>query len=59
MKVRELKRHLDKYDEEKEIFFFEIMDVYDTVLLAIDDDEDHVIFNIKNYKKEENEGALH
>lgn len=60
MKVKEFIRHLKKYDENKEIMIYELSDLYDSVLLAIDDDDDHVILNIKNYPKDNNkDGELH
>lgn len=58
MKVKELIRHLNKYDTEKEILLYDVSGVFDMVMLAIDDDDDNVILNIKNYDKTDTE-VLH
>jgi len=55
MILKELIRHLKKYDMDKEVVIFEISDKYDTALLAVDDTDETVVLNIKNYKRETEE----
>lgn len=55
MKVKKLIEYLEEFDQDKEIELFELSDYYDTVLIAIKEDEERVILNIKNIIR--NEGS--
>lgn len=48
LKLKRFKEYLENFDEESEIIFFEISDLYDIMLIGIESDEDTVTINIKN-----------
>lgn len=48
MKLKEFIEYLENFDLEKEIIFFELSDLYDIMLIGIDEDEESVCVNIKN-----------
>ena len=48
MKVKEFIAYLEEFNQEKEIVFYELSDLYDIMLVGIDSDGDNVYINIKN-----------
>jgi uncharacterized protein YqgQ len=60
VKIKTLIAYLEEFDDDQEIVFYELSDLYDTVLLRIKEDyaSNEVVFQIKNIPKE-NKGALH
>jgi hypothetical protein len=59
MKLKKLIEYLEEFDQEKEIVFFEISDLYDIMLIGIDEDEDKVYINIKNLERGKPEEPVH
>lgn len=55
MKVKTLIAYLKEFSPDKEIELFELSDYYDTVLIAIKEEENKVVLNIKNMIR--NEGS--
>lgn len=53
MKVKEFIEYLEEFNQEKEIVFFELSDLYDIMLVGIDSDSKHVYVNIKNLMRGE------
>jgi hypothetical protein len=53
MKIKDLIEHLSDFDEEKEIFFCEISDLYDTIFLGVFDRDDKVALKYKVVEKTE------
>jgi len=51
MKIKRFIEILSDYDGEKEIGFFEISDLYDTMMIALSEDDDAVYINIKNLER--------
>lgn len=56
MKVKDFIEYLEEFDQEKEITFFEISDLYDIMLIGIDSDNENVYVNIKNLARGEPKG---
>jgi hypothetical protein len=53
MKVKEFIKHLEEFNQEKEIVFYELSDLYDIMLVGLDSDGEHVYVNIKNLMRGE------
>lgn len=58
MKLREFIDYLEGFDQDKELIFFELSDLYDIMLIGIDEDEDSVCINIKNIQRGKPEDPL-
>lgn len=60
MKVKTLIAYLEEFDEDQDVVFYELSDLYDTVLLRIKEDyaSNEVVFQIKNIPKND-KGVLH
>ena len=48
MTVKEFIEYLKEFEQNKEIVFFEISDLYDMMLVGIDADSKNVYVNVKN-----------
>jgi len=48
LKVKELIEKLEAFDPEKRIVFYEMLDYYDTIFIALSEDDDSVKFNVAN-----------
>lgn len=53
MKVSTLISYLEEFSQDKEVELFEISDFYDTILLAIKEENDKVVLKIKNVIRDE------
>ena len=53
MTVNQFIKYLEEFNQEKEIVFFELSDLYDILLVGIDSDNKNVYVNIKNLMRGE------
>ena len=51
--VNQFIKYLEEFNQEKEIVFFELSDLYDIMLIGIESDDKHVYINIKNLARGE------
>lgn len=52
MKVKALMEHLENFDPDQEIIFFELSDFYDTIFLGICEKDGKVEITVKNIQRE-------
>lgn len=53
MTVNQFIKYLEEFNQEKEIVFFELSDLYDIMLVGLESDDKHVYVNIKNLMRGE------
>ena len=58
MTVKDFIEYLEEFEQNKEIVFFEISDLYDILLIGIDADSKNVYVNIKNMVRGEPEEPI-
>lgn len=59
MKLKTLIEYLEQFDEEKDIIFYEISDLYDIMFVGIDEGPDNVYLNIKNLQRDKKKEFIH
>lgn len=59
MTISQFIKYLKEFDQEKEIIFFELSDLYDIMLVGIESDDKCVYVKIKNLARGEPKGYEH